>query len=62
MQGKKIQLGYESLISVVVSDRRLTELTPKELETISALEVGRGELAKFTTLGIKGSLRNNSAF
>ena len=52
-EGKEIQLGYESLMSVVVDDRRLTELTPRELGTISALEVGRGALAKFTALGLK---------
>ncbi len=51
--GKEIQLGYESLMSVVVGDRRLTELTPGELGTISALEVGRGELAKFLALGLE---------
>lgn len=51
--GKEIQLGYRSLMGVVVGDRRLTELTPKELGTISALEVGRGALAKFTVLGLK---------
>jgi len=52
-EGKEIQLGYESLMSVVVGDRRLTELTPRELGTISALEVGRGTLAKFSVLGLK---------
>ncbi|MEA3466865.1 MAG: hypothetical protein U9R57_01415 [Thermodesulfobacteriota bacterium] len=31
--GKEIRLGYESLMSVVVGDRRLTELTPGELGT-----------------------------
>ena len=51
--GKEIQLGYESLRSVVVGDRRLTELTPGELGTISALEVGRGTQAKFSDLGLK---------
>jgi Fe2+ transport system protein FeoA len=51
--GKEIQLGYESLLGVVVGDRRLTELTPGELGTISALEVGRGALAKFLALGLK---------
>lgn len=51
--GKEIQLGYESLMSVVVGDRRLTELTSGELGTISALEVGRGALAKFLALGLK---------
>jgi len=52
-EGKEIQLGYESLMSIVVGDRRLTELTPRELGTISALEVGRGALAKFSALGLK---------
>ena len=51
--GKEIRLGYESLMSIVVGDRRLTELTPGELGTISALEVGRGELAKFSALGLE---------
>lgn len=52
-EGKEIQLGYESLMGVVVGDRRLTELTPGELGTISALEVGRGTMAKFSDLGLK---------
>lgn len=52
-KGKEVQLGYDSLMSVVVGERRLTELNPKELGTISALEVGRGTLAKFTDLGLK---------
>ncbi len=51
--GKEIQLGYESLMSVVMGDRRLTELTPGELGTISALEVGRGAMEKFSELGLK---------
>ncbi len=53
LKGRKIQLGYDSLMSVVVGDKRLTDLQPKELGTISALEVGRGALAKFTDLGLK---------
>jgi len=52
-KGKAIQLGYESLMSIVVGDRRLTDLEPKELGTISALEVGRGALAKYTSLGLE---------
>lgn len=52
-EGKEIQLGYESLMGVVAGDRRLTELTPGELGTISALEVGRGALAKFSALDLK---------
>ena len=51
-QGKTIRLGYESLMSVVVGDRRLTDLEPSESGTISALEVGRGELAKFSALDL----------
>ncbi len=51
--GKEIHLGYESLMSVVVGDQRLAELTPGELGTISALEVGRGALAKFSALGLE---------
>lgn len=52
-KGKKIQLGYNLLMGVVVGDKRLTDLRPKELATISALEVGRGALAKFVALGLK---------
>ncbi len=48
--GKEIQLGYDSLMGLVVGDRRLTELNAGELGTISALEVGRGALAKFSAL------------
>ena len=51
-QGKTIRLGYESLLSVIVGDRRLTDLEPGESGTISALEVGRGELAKFAALDL----------
>ncbi|GEM_PF-2302673 len=51
--GKEIRLGYESLMSIVVGNRRLTELAPGELGTISALEVGRGALVKFLALGLK---------
>ena len=49
-QDKTIQLGYQSLMSIMVDDRRLTELNPGESGTITALEVGRGELARFTAL------------
>jgi len=51
-QGKTIRLGYDSLMSVIVGDRRLIDLEPGESGTISTLEVGRGELAKFVALGL----------
>ena len=51
-QAQTIHLGYESLMSIIVDDRRLTDLKPGELGTISALEIGRGELARFTALGL----------
>ncbi len=53
LKGKKIQLGYDTLLSVVAGDKRLTDFQPKELGTISALEVGRGALAKYRALGLK---------
>ena len=49
-QAQTIHLGYESLMSITVDDRRLTDLSPGESGTITALEVGRGELARFTAL------------
>ena len=49
-QDKTIHLGYQSLMSIMVDDRRLTDLRPGESGTITALEVGRGELARFTAL------------
>ena len=49
-QDKTIQLGYQSLMGVMVDNRRLTELSPGESGTISALEVGRGELARLTAM------------
>lgn len=49
---KTIQLGYQSLMGVMIGGRRLTELRPGESGVITALEVGRGELARFTALGL----------
>ena len=49
-QDKTIHLGYQSIMSIMVDDRRLTDLRPGESGTITALEVGRGELARFTAL------------
>ncbi len=52
-RGKEIQLGDESLMNVVVGDKRLTERTPEKLGTIFALEVGQGVMAKFSGLCLK---------
>lgn len=47
---KTIRLGYQSLMGVIVDDRRLTELRPGQSGVITALEVGQGERARFTAL------------
>lgn len=47
---RTIQLGYQSLMGVLVDDRRLSELRPGESGVITTLELGKSELARFTTM------------
>lgn len=50
---KSLRLGYKSLMSIIVDERRLTDFEPGESGVISGLEVGRGELARFAALDLK---------
>lgn len=50
LRDRTIELGYQSLMGVLVDERRLTELRPGESGVITTLELGKSELARFTTL------------
>ena len=47
---KTIDLGYQSLMAVMLNDQRLTELSPGTSGVITAIEAGRRELARLTAM------------